>query len=105
MIFREEMSASGLLKTLSTSNLSLNLLTSPASGIDCSCLEITVLTGILDHLSEPFSAVEDCEFAVGESLSKITMSVSNDTRIFEINTYPMTPIEDLMRASLLFASK
>lgn len=78
MIFRKGKSRSGLLKTLGAPNLTLDLFTSPASCIDGSCLEVTVLAGILNHLGEPFGTVEDREFAVGESLGEITMTVSKN---------------------------
>lgn len=71
-----------MLKTLGAPNLTLDLFPSPTSSIDCSSLEVTVLAGILDHLGEPFGAVECGEFAVGEGLSEVTAFVSETSNDF-----------------------
>jgi hypothetical protein len=63
---------SSLLNALSSTDLALDLLSSPACRIDGSCLEFTVLACVLDHLGKPLSAVICGEFSVGKCISKVT---------------------------------
>lgn len=64
-----------MLHALSTPNLTLNLLASPAGRVDGSRLEFAVLTGVLDHSGDPVGTVELREFAVGEGISEIAIRV------------------------------
>ena len=57
-------------------DLTLDLFTGPACGLDGTRRELAVLACILDHCGEPLLAVELLEFAVGESICKITIAVS-----------------------------
>ena len=66
--------SSGLLDTLGSADLTLDLLARPSCGVNRSCLEFTVLSSILDHLGEPVGTVECREFAVREGIRKITVS-------------------------------
>jgi hypothetical protein len=67
---------SGLLNTHRTTNLTLNLFTSPSSSVNGSGLEFSVLTSFPDHRGEPVSAVEVGELPMGERISEITVTVS-----------------------------
>ena len=96
---------SGLLNTLGATSLTLDLLASPACSFDGSGLEVTILASFLNHSGEPFSPVICRKFAVGEGISKIPGHVSGVQVKVEGFNYPMTPIDDLISASLLFWSR
>ena len=57
-------------------DLALDLFAGPACGLDGSGREFAVLACVLDHCCEPLLAVEALEFAIRESISKITTTVS-----------------------------
>jgi hypothetical protein len=57
-------------------DLTLDLFTGPTCSLDGSGREFAVLACVLDHCSEPLLAVEVLEFAVGESICKVTVAVS-----------------------------
>lgn len=85
-------------------DLALHLLPSPASGINRTRAEVTVGTGLPNQSSDPVVAEEGSELPIGESIGKIT-SISQELIHFnhpwEKSAYPMTPIDDLIRPSLL----
>lgn len=99
-------SRSSLLHSLGTSDLHLNLSTSPASGIDGSLREFSVGACLLDHGHQPIGAVESGELSVREALCKVTgncQQLPQKSRRFS-DTYPMTPIDDRRSPSVLFWS-
>ncbi len=97
--------SSGFLNTLGSTDLALDLLASPSCSVDGSGLEFTVLSCILNHLGEPVDTVVCGEFAVRESIRKITISSAMFHKGMRGFSYPMTPIDDRMSASLLFWSR
>jgi hypothetical protein len=77
---------SSLLHALGTTDLTLDLLASPAGSLNGAGLEVSVLTSLLDHSGDPFSTVELGELAVRESIGEVAievrmMSRNNSSRI------------------------
>ena len=87
-----------------STNLTLDLLPGPTCSLDSTGREFAVLACILDHCGEPFLTIEALEFAAGECIREITVVVSLYSTNGPLRTYPITPIEERMRASLLFWS-
>jgi hypothetical protein len=93
-----------LLHSLGSTNLAFDLFAGPSCSIDGSRLEFAVRSRLFDHCHQPFGTVILREFAIGEGFRKITSKISMDLRFMGEKAYPMTPMDDLNRPSLLFGS-
>lgn len=69
--------------SLVTTDLSLDLLTSPASSLDSSGLEFPVGLGLLNHRTEPVLTERINQLAVGVGVGKITAKVSSRDKHME----------------------
>jgi hypothetical protein len=68
----EEWARSSLESAVRTTDLTLDLFSGPACGLNGSGRELAILACVLDHCGEPLVAVEALEFAVGESICEVT---------------------------------
>ena len=91
---------------LLTTKLALNLLPSPPSSVNCAWLEFAVGLGLLDHSSQPILSESIDKLTTGERLSKVTGKIVRNgfPNIVLRTTYPITPIDDRIKASLRFIS-
>lgn len=88
-----------------TAELTLDLLASPAGSVDCPGLELAVGLGLLDESSQPVLAEDVNELPVGISIGEITdYKLVWGKAMANKATYPMTPMDARMRASLRFMS-
>ena len=60
---------------LSISRLPLDLLPSPSSGLNGSCLEITVSLGLFDECCNPFGTVVTGAFSVRIGICEVSVSM------------------------------
>lgn len=89
-----------------SSKLTLDLLTSPASSLDGARREVAVGLGLLDHGGDPVLTEGINKFTIGVGVCKITiqrLAICLQTRHAGI-TYPITPMHERRRPSLLVES-
>ena len=94
---------------LCAADLALNLLASPSGRLNRPRLELAVRLGLLDHGSQPVLTEGVDEFAIGIGLGQVTSSKSQRQVLLAegvsaAGTYPMTPMDARIRASLRFMS-
>lgn len=92
---------------LCATQLTLDLLTSPASGLYRAWLEVAVGLGLLNHSRQPALAESVNKLAIGVGVSQVTkdgVSIFVLLRRYHLGPYPMTPIAALISDSLRLAS-
>lgn len=99
--------ASGLEhNVLRTSNLALDLLTCPPSSLNGPGRKLAIRPSLLDQSSEPVLAEGGNQLAVGIRVGQVTrrMLVFSWANPTPRKSYPMTPMEARINASLLLTS-